>query len=80
MLVMFTIIIVFIGVTSAIALLTSSFPYKKQSFLLGITGAVGGGGIALLQTHGLSVITAEAMLLLCISESILFLLYKNKAV
>lgn len=74
---LFILVMGFLGITSAIALYTSSFPYKRQSFLLGLTGAAGGGGVAFLFFHGLSGSTAEMLLLLCLSELVVFFLFQT---
>jgi len=64
----------FIGFNSYITLITSNSVYKRQSFLLGFTGAVIGGVLALVMQRGFAPDTIEIVLLLLIAESLLFVL------
>jgi uncharacterized membrane protein YeaQ/YmgE (transglycosylase-associated protein family) len=68
---------IFFSVTSCIALFMSSFPYKLQSVMLGIAGAVSGGMLAYLLNVGFTTRVSE-MLLITAGFELLLLFFLRK--
>ena len=64
-------------VTSGIFLLSSQFAYKKQSFVLGMTGALGGGVMATFIKNGYEFPGVQSLLLFSVAGLILLYLLKQ---
>jgi hypothetical protein len=73
----YLVLLIGIGGSSLLFLISSSFSYTKQSFMLGLTGACIGGMAAVLMQNGLSEKTAHLLLGITMGELVLIALFQK---
>jgi hypothetical protein len=73
----FFFLLLFFGIHAALFLVMSNFTYKRQSFILGITGACLGGIVGLIIKNGLSIQTAEIMFYLFTGEVVFYFIMQR---